>query len=75
MHRLISRPAPLALAIAFAFGHAAAAHAQNADAPQAPLQISIAAQPLAQALNDWARQTRVQIIVQQAWWRAGRLLP
>lgn len=74
MHRLISRPAPLALAIAFAFGHAAAAHAQNADAPQAPLQISIAAQPLAQALNDWARQTRVQIIVQQSL-VAGRAAP
>lgn len=67
MSRHNPRPAPLvfALSLAFAVG---AVHAQNAGAAgmsSAPLQISIQAQPLAEALNDWARQTRIQIIVQQ----------
>lgn len=65
MNRPTLRPAPLALALVFAFG-CGAASAQNGAAPAAPLQIRIAAQPLAEALNDWARQTRVQIIVQQS---------
>lgn len=63
MNRLSMRPLPLALALAIAFG-AAPLHAQVSDA--APVQISIAAQPLAQALNDWARQTRLQLVVQQS---------
>ena len=64
MRRHTLRPAPLALAIALAFG-AAAVHAQGAGPPGVPVQIAIKAQPLAQALNDWARQTRTQLIVQQ----------
>ncbi len=83
MTRLMPRPLPLALALALAFG-ATAVHAQ-ADARAVlatPVQIGIAAQPLAQALNDWARQTRLQIVVQQelvagktAPAVAGRLTP
>lgn len=62
MNRLSMRPLPLALALAVAFG-AAPLHAQVSDAT--PVHISIAAQPLAEALNDWARQTRLQLVVQQ----------
>jgi outer membrane receptor for ferric coprogen and ferric-rhodotorulic acid len=65
------RLAPLALAAALVLG-ASAARAQSPEAPRAP--ISIHAQPLAQALNDWARQTRIQLIVQQAL-VAGRTAP
>ena len=50
------RPAPLALAIALALG-SVAAHAQSAALPAAPLAFRIQAQPLAEALNNWARQT------------------
>jgi iron complex outermembrane recepter protein len=57
------RPVPLALALALAC---------SAGYPQAPgsarvldaVQISIAAQPLAQALNELARQTRLELMVQ-----------
>jgi len=64
MSRQYLRPAPLALAIALIVG-IATSHAQEAASQEAPLQFSIAAQPLAQALNDWARQAKVQIIAQQ----------
>jgi iron complex outermembrane recepter protein len=70
------RPAPLALALALALG-ASAVHAQSAGAEGlagAPTQIDIKAQPLAEALNDWARQTRVQLIVQQGL-VAGKTAP
>ncbi len=68
MRRQNLRPAPLAFAMALALG-AVAAHAQGTGtevSDSAPVQISIKAQPLAEALNDWARQTRIQLIVQQS---------
>lgn len=61
------RPLPLAIALACALG-TPTLHAQTTASPQTggmPMQIRIAAQPLAQALNDWARQTRIQLVVQQ----------
>ena len=61
--------APLALAGALSF-ISAAAQAQAS----APMQISIAAQPLAQALNDLARQTRLELMVQPAL-VAGKAAP
>lgn len=64
---------PLALAIALVFA-APALHAQDTPGAQTPRQISIPAQPLAEALNDWARQTQVQLIVQQGL-VAGRTAP
>ncbi len=63
MPRQTSRPARRALAAALALA-ALVAQAQPA-LSDAPVEISIAAQPLAEALNAWARQTRVQLIVQQ----------
>ena len=66
MPRPIFRPAPLALALALALG-CPAIHAQTAQALlNAPLPLQIAAQPLGQALNDWARQTRIELIVPPA---------
>jgi len=63
MNRPVFRPAPLALAIALAIG-CPSLRAQSASAlPNAPVPINIAAQPLGQALNDWARQTRIELIV------------
>ncbi|MBS7778338.1 TonB-dependent siderophore receptor [Acidovorax sp. CCYZU-2555] len=53
--------APLALAIALAFA-GTSVHAQDG---AAPIAFSIKAQPLAEALNDWARLTRIQLIAQQ----------
>ncbi|MFT3803917.1 MAG: TonB-dependent siderophore receptor [Burkholderiaceae bacterium] len=64
MSRQNLRPATLAVAIALAWG-ACAVHAQGTASPDAPLRIVIEAQTLAEALNDWARQTRTQIIVRQ----------
>ncbi len=52
---------PLALSIALLA--APIAHAQTADWPSTPVQVSIAAQPLGAALNDWARQTRLELVV------------
>lgn len=57
-------PATAALAVALAFGPALT-HAQN-KTTSAPIQINIAAQPLAQALNDFARQAQLELIVQPA---------
>lgn len=64
MSRQNLRPAPVALAIALALG-STAVHPQGAASPDAPVRISIEAQPLAEALNDWARQTRIQVIAPQ----------
>ena len=67
-------PAPLTLAVALALA-AGAAHAQAQAAPPAePQSITIAAQPLAQALNEWARQTGVELMVQPGQ-VAGRTAP
>ncbi|QNK67304.1 TonB-dependent siderophore receptor [Variovorax sp. PAMC26660] len=74
MNRLKMTPAPLALAIALALANAPL-RAQTQGTPTgAPLQIGIAAQPLAEALNDWARQTRIQLVVQQSL-VAGKTAP
>ncbi|GGC02768.1 ferric-mycobactin receptor FemA [Oxalicibacterium flavum] len=73
MKDAILRPAPLALLIALAFG-SGALHAQPAAAPANSIQISINAQPLAEALNDWARQTRIQLVVEQSL-VAGKTAP
>ncbi|MEP6721211.1 MAG: TonB-dependent siderophore receptor [Variovorax sp.] len=62
-------PAPLALAASLSF-ISAVAHGQAS----APMQIGIAAQPLAQALNDLARQTRLELMVQPAL-VAGKAAP
>lgn len=63
-------PAPLALAVALALANAPL----MARAQGAPQPIRIAAQPLAEALNDWARQTRIQLVVQQSL-VAGKTAP
>ena len=65
MSRFPLRPAPLALAAVLALA-GPSLHAQGiSPAPStAPLQFNIAAKPLAQALSDWALQTRLQLIVQ-----------
>jgi len=74
MNRPVFRPAPLALAIALAIG-CPALHAQGANAlPSDPVSLNIAAQPLGQALNDWARQTRIELIVPPAL-VAGKTAP
>jgi len=64
-------PASLALAFALA-GAAPAALAQSAGA--APLSIRIDAQPLARALNEWARQTGLELMVEPGQ-VAGRTAP
>jgi outer-membrane receptor for ferric coprogen and ferric-rhodotorulic acid len=73
MNRLSVRPAPLALAVAIALGNIPA-HAQISSAAESAMPIRITAQPLAQALNDWARQTRIQLAVQQST-VAGKTAP
>ena len=74
MRSLCLRPAPLALAACLAL-NALAAQAQAPAATPAPapnvaataaLPVQIAAQPLAQALNDLARQARLELVVQPA---------
>jgi outer membrane receptor for ferric coprogen and ferric-rhodotorulic acid len=57
------RPVPLALAIAIAFNHAGYATAADKNTV---VHISIAQQPLAQALNALARQTQLELIVNPA---------
>ncbi|MDP9895531.1 outer membrane receptor for ferric coprogen and ferric-rhodotorulic acid [Variovorax boronicumulans] len=77
MNRLMKMtPAPLALAVALALASAPLrAQTQGGQGGQgAPQQIRIAAQPLAEALNDWARQTRIQLVVQQSL-VAGKTAP
>lgn len=56
--RLNLTPAPLALAAMLALGTISIAQAQV----QPPVQLSIAAQPLGQALNELARQAGVQLL-------------
>ena len=64
MNRFSMRPAPFVLAFSVA---CSPLYAQDAgQIAGAPLQMSIAAQPLAHALNEWARQTRIQLVVRQA---------
>lgn len=74
MNRLMKMtPAPLALAVALALA-SAPLRAQTPGGQGAAQQIRIAAQPLAEALNDWARQTRIQLVVQQSL-VAGKTAP
>ncbi|WP_394790986.1 TonB-dependent siderophore receptor [Rhodoferax sp.] len=65
MFRSPLNPAPLALAMALAFA-SLTGYAQSSASvlDGGPLPIHIDAKPLGQALNDWALQTRLQIIVQ-----------
>ncbi|OJX06722.1 MAG: TonB-dependent receptor [Burkholderiales bacterium 68-20] len=68
MHRILPRPAPLALAVSLALGSAglgAQTPAPGAWQDGRPRQIAIAAQPLGDALNAWARQTGAQLAVPQ----------
>lgn len=72
MPRIRFRPAPLALAVVLGWAHWGA-RAQMASPGHPPAAgIAIAAQPLAQALNDLARQTRMELMVQPAL-VAGRM--
>lgn len=76
MSPFLLRPVPLALAISLAFGTGAVC-AQGTTAPasvQVAGEIRIPAQPLGDALNAWARQTRMQVAVQQAL-VAGKTAP
>ncbi len=75
MHRTCPRPAPLALAVALAIGATGALSQPSASAAAArAVPIRIAAQPLAEALNDLARQTRMELMVRPAL-VAGRTAP
>jgi outer membrane receptor for ferric coprogen and ferric-rhodotorulic acid len=67
MSRFVFQPAPLALAVTLAFA-ATGVHAQSAPAPAAvaAVDIRIAAQALAPALDALARQTRLELMVQPA---------
>ncbi|RKP47105.1 TonB-dependent siderophore receptor [Pararobbsia silviterrae] len=64
------RPAPLALALALA----CASLSVQAQDSTAGVTLSIAAQPLAQALNDWARQTSIELMVEPSL-VAGKTAP
>ncbi|WP_036594021.1 TonB-dependent siderophore receptor [Ottowia thiooxydans] len=59
----LRRPAPLALAVALAF---ASGPLLAQVAAGAPVPFNMGAQPLSQALSNWALQTGVQLIVQPA---------
>jgi len=71
----IARPLPLVLALSLAFA-AGSVWAQSApDAAAAPARaFHLAAQPLSDALNAWARQTKMQMAVQHAL-VAGKTAP
>jgi iron complex outermembrane receptor protein len=64
---------PLALALALG---STVAYSQTSGSARAaiPVQISIAVQPLAQALNDLAQQARLELMVQPAL-VAGKTAP
>lgn len=64
MRRQSLRPVPLALVMALGLG-TAAVQAQGVPAAGVAVPFAIQAQPLAEALNAWAQQTRTQLIVQQ----------
>ena len=65
-------PAPLAMAVALAFAPAVQAQVVTAAAPA--IEIRIAAQPLAQALDALARQSRLDLMVQPSL-VAGKTAP
>ncbi|WP_084454954.1 TonB-dependent siderophore receptor [Comamonas composti] len=67
MNRRTFRLLPVAMAMTLAWG-SSILHAQTAPASPstgAAVLFQLEAQPLAQALNHWARQTRMQLLVQQ----------
>lgn len=66
-------PKPLALSIALLLAPFAV-HAQAANWSATAVEVRIAAQPLADALNDWARQTKLELIVSPAL-VAGKTAP
>ncbi|GGI55037.1 TonB-dependent siderophore receptor [Oxalicibacterium solurbis] len=70
MTRISFRPAAVALAVALACG-TAPSFAQSA---ATPVSINIVAQPLAQALNELARQAQLELIVQPSL-VAGKTAP
>lgn len=75
--RRLPRPVPLTLALWLLFAGADPVWAQTQPSPApaaAPMDISIPAQPLGEALNAWARQTGTQIAVQQSL-VAGKMAP
>lgn len=75
MSRFRCNPVPLSLAVALAFSPISHAHAQiTVVSAEAPVEISITAQPLAQALYALARQTRFDLMVQPAL-VAGKTAP
>ncbi|WP_286967101.1 TonB-dependent receptor, partial [Nitrosomonas sp.] len=65
---LFSRSIPLALAVLLMTGITPIAWSQSALSPVWAMQVSIniPSQSLAQALNEWAQQTRLELIVQPA---------
>lgn len=66
MQRSPFAPAPLALVVAVALsGMTAAVIAAEPPVSVPARSINIPAQPLAQALNDWAKQSGMQLIVSQ----------
>jgi iron complex outermembrane receptor protein len=70
------RPVSIAVALLVAITSPAASAQSggNVLASAAPMQFDIGAQTLAQALNEWARQSRVQLIVRQGL-VAGKMAP
>lgn len=66
--------APLALAAFLALGAPYAAHAQSTGGAGTPVEISITAQPLAQALTELARQARITLVAAPAL-LAGKTAP
>ncbi|WP_241754598.1 TonB-dependent siderophore receptor [Cupriavidus basilensis] len=66
--------APLALAAFLALGAPYAAHAQSTGSAGTPVEISITAQPLAQALTELARQARITLVATPAL-LAGKTAP
>ena len=76
MSRFLPRPAPLVLAISLVLGSSPLlAETRAGGLPGgAPRQISIASQPLGEALNAWARQTGAQLAAPQAL-VAGKAAP
>ena len=74
MSRFRFIPAPLIMAMAVALAFAPVVHAQVISAATPSIEIRIAAQPLAQALDALARQSRLDLMVQPSL-VAGKTAP
>lgn len=70
----LRRAAPLALAVALAVASTVAAAVVHAQGPGVAVSFNLAAQPMGDALGNWALQTGVQLIVQPAL-VAGKTAP